>query len=205
MGKRVFAPVALVAVAFIFMMSFVLGNGASSAQGTATPAAGDVEHNHPAHIHSGTCEELGDVVFPLNNVTELGVDAAPPSTAAALAASPVAGADGTPVGAEAAGEGAAAGESTSQVEASLDDILAAEHAINVHESPENIQNYIACGDITGTPTNGELVIELEELNGSGFMGDALLVDNGDGTTTVTITLIEMGPGIFGTPAASPAG
>ncbi|HEV2073524.1 MAG TPA: hypothetical protein VGR29_07760 [Thermomicrobiales bacterium] len=210
MGKRVFAPVALVAAAFIFMMSFVLG-GATSAQGTATPADGGVEvdPSHPAHIHSGTCEELGDVVFPLNNVTPLGVDVSP-ATPVDMTASPpdaagTAGTEGTPVGAEAAGEGATAGESTTIVEASLDDILASEHAINVHESPENIQNYIACGDITGTPTNDELVIELEELNDSGFMGDALLADNGDGTTTVTITLIEMGLGVFGTPAASPAG
>jgi hypothetical protein len=24
---------------------------------------------HPAHMHAGTCEELGDVGFPLNDVT----------------------------------------------------------------------------------------------------------------------------------------
>jgi len=26
---------------------------------------------HPAHIHSGTCDNLGDIVAPLSDVTEL--------------------------------------------------------------------------------------------------------------------------------------
>lgn len=211
MGKRLFAPTALVTAAFIFMLSFLIGSPAISAQGTAAPADGgtDVDPSHPAHIHSGTCEKLGDVVFPLVNVTPLGVDVSPatpidfPVTPEEAPGNP--GTQEPLVDAAAAGAGEIAGESTSQVDASLEDILADEHAINVHESPENIQNYIACGDITGTPTNGELVIELQELNDSGFMGDALLTDNGDGTTTVTITLIGMDGGVFGTPTASPEG
>lgn len=147
----------------------------------ATPTAGG-EVAHPAHIHSGTCEELGDVVFPLNDV-------AAPEAGATPAASPAA-ADG----------GEVVAESTTDVEASLDDILAAEHAINVHESAENIGNYIACGNVTGTPTDGMLRIELEELNDSGYTGEAHLLDNGDGTTTVTVTLMMAGDAA-GTPAA----
>ena len=211
MGKRFFAPVALVAAAFIFMMSFVLGSPAISAQDSATPAGEevDVDPSYPAHIHSGTCEELGDVVFPLDNITPLGIDVSP-ATPTDLTPSPadVPGSLGTQeplVAEEAAGAGDVAGESTTIVEASLEDILAEQHAINVHESPENIQNYIACGDITGTPTDGELVVELEELNDSGYTGDALLVDNGDGTTTVQVTLIDLNAGVFSTPTASPEG
>ena len=81
----------------------------------------------------------------------------------------------------------------------LDDILAAEHAINLHESMENIGNYIACGDVTGEPADGMLEIELLELNGSGYMGTAMLMDNGDGTTDVTIMLMESSG--MATPAA----
>ena len=33
------------------------------------------------------------------------------------------------------------------VDATLDDLLAQPYAINVHESQDNIQNYIACGDL----------------------------------------------------------
>lgn len=159
----------------------------------ATPA-GATETPHPAHIHSGTCEELGDVVFPLNDV-------APASTPGTMSASPEAGTDGTPV-ASAAGEVVA--ESTTEVEASLDDILAAEHTVNVHESAENIQNYIACGNLTGPATDGELQIKLQELNDSGYTGEAHLVDNGDGTTTVTVTLMTTSD-TASTPEAAQAG
>jgi len=154
----------------------------------ATPVGGG-EAAHPAHIHAGTCEELGDVVFPLNDVAAL--DASAEATpAASPAASPAA-----------AGAGDVVAESTTEVEASLDDILAADHAINVHESAKNIQNYIACGDLTGPATDGELRVELQELNDSGYTGEAHLVDNGDGTTTVTVTLMTTG-GAAGTPAAA---
>ncbi len=155
----------------------------------ATPT-GETEAAHPAHIHAGTCEELGDVVFPLNDVAPLDAEATP-------AASPVA-------SSAAAGAGEVVAESTTEVEASLDDILAAEHAINVHESAENIQNYIACGNLTGPATDGELRIDLEELNDSGYTGQAHLVDNGDGTTTVTVTLMTTGEAA-GTPASAHAG
>jgi plastocyanin len=168
----------------------------------ATPAGGG-EAAHPAHIHAGTCDELGDVVFPLNDVAALGGGIAPGSTPGAMSASSEAGPDGTPVAADAAGAGDVVAESTTEVEASLDDILAAEHAINVHESAENIQNYIACGDLTGPATDGELRVELQELNASGYTGEAHLVDNGDGTTTVTVTLMTTGDAA-GTPEAAAA-
>ncbi len=159
---------------------------ATPARATGTP--------HLAHIHSGTCEELGDVVFPLKDV-------APVSTPGAMSASPDAGTDGTPVG---VGADEVVAESTTEVEASLDDILATQHAINVHESAENIDVYIACGDITGAATDGELLIGLEELNDSGYTGEAHLVDNGDGTTTVMVTLMTTG-NAAGTPVAGDTG
>jgi hypothetical protein len=91
--------------------------------------------------------------------------------------------------------------SVTEVEAALDDILAAEHAINFHESAENIETYVACGDLTGTPEDGALEVELEELNGSGVSGRAELEDNGDGTTTVTVELEHAGMGTMATPEA----
>ena len=36
------------------------------AQGTIAQGAGD---SHPAHIHAGSCTQLGDVVYPLTNVS----------------------------------------------------------------------------------------------------------------------------------------
>jgi plastocyanin len=174
---------------------FLLASAGAGIAQEATPSAGS-HASHPAHIHSGTCTELGDVVFPLTDVG--GTDhMMPDGTPDAMA---MMGHDmGTPM----AGEPMMAGEtSVTDVEASLDDILAAEHAINVHESAENIGNYIACGELTGTPEGGELTIELGELNDSGYSGEAMLVDNGDGTTTVTVTLSG---GAGATPAANDGG
>src|SRR5690348_12877959 len=40
------------------------------AQGTIAQDAGE---SHPAHIHSGSCAQLGDVVYPLTNVSASGM------------------------------------------------------------------------------------------------------------------------------------
>lgn len=63
----------------------------------------------PAHIHAGSCEELGDVVYPLTDVS--------------------------------------GGVSTSMVDATLAELEDGDFAINVHESADAIENYIACGPI----------------------------------------------------------
>ncbi len=188
MSKRLFASATFVGAAFVVMMGFLVGiPGIAASQDTdgSWPAG-----PFPAHIHSGTCEELGDVVFPLADLQPFGTQASPvASPSIALASTPVTSpVTASPVASpEAANEVLA--ESTTEVAGSLDEILGAEHAINVHESPENIQNYVACGDLTGTPTDGRLHIELEQLNESLLVGDADLVDNGDGTTTVTVRVM----------------
>lgn len=176
--------------------------GATMAQGTdATPAAG-AGMAHPAHIHSGTCDTLGDVVFPLNDVLSTDMTAA---SQEGMGATPADVEEQTPAARSEASSSlalastpAADTSQTTTVDASLDDILAAEHAINVHESADNIDVYIACGDLTGTADAGILTIDLMELNGSGYMGQATLIDNGDGTSDVTVTLMETG---MATPAA----
>ena len=191
MMKRTFVPTTLVA-AMIFAMSIVFGTQITSGQeGTATPSidlpSEGGELAHPAHIHSGTCEELGDVVFPLNDVAPLDEQASPAASSAGAVADEI-----------------VVAESTSILDVTIEDVLAAEHAINVHESAENIDVYIACGDLTGTPENGHLRVDLNELNDSGLRGRAVLTDNPDGTMTVTVTLTQAEDGATGTPAASPA-
>jgi len=179
MRKRTLTPVG----SFLIAITLMAGLGGSvAAQGTdATPAADGYFATHPAHIHSGTCDTLGDVVFPLNDVmsTDLTV-----STFATPADAPGA----TPPPALASTPVITTGQST-RVEAALDDILAAEHAINVHLSADEIGTYIACGDIAGPATDGVVTVEIMELNESGYVGRASLTDNGDGTTTVTVDLI----------------
>ena len=128
---------------------------------------GEGDAPHPAHIHSGTCDNLGDIVAPLSDVTELTAGENFGAASAILVK-----------------------HSKTDVALPLGDILSAPHAINVHESAEAIQNYIACGDIGGRVIDGELSIGLGELNGSGHHGVAVLGGN-DGTH-VTIYLAEDG-------------
>ena len=169
---------ALMALGALLMLGAIsIGGSGALAQDMAGVA-------HPAHIHSGTCEELGDVVYPLSDV---GADMMM---------------DGTPMAMDMGGSGSAipVEASVTTVQAALSDIVASEHAINVHESGENIGNYIACGAIGG-PMMGmtDLAIGLGALNDSGYSGIAWLHDNGDGSTTVYVFLTQGGGA--GTPAA----
>lgn len=120
--------------------------------------------NHPAHIHQGTCDNLGDIVEPLDNVS-LGEA---PQLSGSRSAIPVLVSD-------------------TLVPLTLEDMFAAEHAINIHESADNIQEYIACGSIGGPVRGGVLVIGLGELNNSGVSGVAVLAET-DGGTDVSVYL-----------------
>jgi plastocyanin len=154
----------IILVAPVAVLMMVISMAALPARGQELEA----DAPHPAHIHSGTCDNLGDIVAPLGDVTEL--------TA------------GESFGAQTA---ILVKESETDVPLPLGDILAAPHAINVHESAEAIQNYIACGDIGGRVIDGDLVIGLRELNGSGHHGVAILAGADDGTG-VKVYLAEEG-------------
>jgi plastocyanin len=143
---------------------------------------------HPAHIHSGTCAELGDVVAPLNDVTYIGGDSERTGPASAI---PVKG-------------------SVTVVDMPLQEIIDGGHAINVHLSADEIDTYIACGDIGGAVTTdegeeeNELIIGLGELNDSGHTGVAWLGAEGD-QTRVAVLLVEPGSSVgTGTEAAQEA-
>ena len=204
--NRLFAVGALVA-----LLALVVGGGARGLAQDATPEAGETataSAGHPAHIHSGTCETLGDVVFPLADVMSsmpaagMDMDMATPMAGMDMA-SPMAG------GMMGAASAIPAMMSVTTVDASIETILSAEHAINVHESADAIQNYVACGALGGTPDAGNnLVVGLAELNNSGVSGVAWLHGNDDDTTTVTIFLASglsgMGGMTDGTDTATPA-
>jgi hypothetical protein len=127
----------------------------------ATPVAQQVSPARPAHIHSGDCVELGDVVVPLTDLT------APIS------------------------EGVGQADIATQAESSfttvpmtLDAILGADHAINVHLSAERIDTYIACGELGGgVNATGALVVGLREESDSGYTGIAFLTPGADGAST----------------------
>jgi hypothetical protein len=138
-----------------------------------TPVADTESEAHPVHIHSGTCDQLGDVVIPLEDVS---------------------------VPADAEHEGAETAHdvkvSQTHVDMPLQDLLDGEFAINVHESADAIDVYIACGDIGGYVITGpagrtELFIGLRELNDSGHTGVARLgIGEDPNQTEVSILLVE---------------
>jgi plastocyanin len=133
-------------------------------------AQGEDDAPHPAHIHAGSCDNLGDIVVPLTDVVE--------NTAGETFGSDQA----VPVEV-----------SETDVELSLSEILAAPHAINIHQSAEEIQIYIACGDIGGRVIDGDLLIGLQAIDGSGHQGVARLESNDDGTE-VYVYLADEGAG-----------
>jgi plastocyanin len=155
--------------------AFLLVSGLAAGIGSRSVSAHGDEESHPAHIHSGSCATLGDVVYPLNNVGGEMMDAM-----------------GTPMASETMGatDSIPVDVSITTVNTTLADLTSEPYAINVHESAENIGNYIACGDIGGMMMGSYLAIGLGELNESGYSGIATLQDNGDGTTTVTVFLTE---------------
>ena len=185
---RIFATVlALVA-------TLMTGVAAVSAQGDATPAAPDEELPYQARINTGSCDALGDVAFELNDVTQAddaGTPAAPVN--GAVAASPAA--DTGEIGGDVA-------ESTTTVEASLEELVDEEYAITIHQGTEDADSYLACGDIVGSPASGALQIALLEDSESGVSGIAVLTSEGD-STTVTILITEGDIDTRGTPAATP--
>jgi hypothetical protein len=138
-----------------------LGGPAAWAQ-DATPEAADLLAPRPAHIHTGTCDEVGEVVGPL---TDLGGAIGGDRVGQARRAIP-------------------AQSSFTSVPLTLDAILGADHVVNVHLSAEEIDTYIACGEIGGRLSpEGAVIIGLRELNDSGFTGIAYLAPGADGAST----------------------
>ena len=171
--------------------------------GLAPGLAGAVhEGDYPGHIHAGSCEELGDVVFPLGNASVGGM------MAGMMGGTPEAGMAEAEMGEEMGSEDRVpVATSYTVVDAALEDILAEEHAINFHESEENIENYIACGDIGGAvmtgpgmDEGGTLVIGLRSLNGSGISGTAAL----EGIEAQTAMAVYLGEDLTGVAEATAA-
>ncbi len=152
----------------------IVGIMALAMFGPASAAQDSADTPHPAHIHSGSCAQLGDVVAPLKDVAEPDGDRQGAASAYPLETS------------------------ETLIDMPLKDLLDGNHAVNVHKSADEINVYIACGDIGGVVSTDEggrteLVVALGELNDSGYYGVASIgSDEGSNQTEVTVTLIEPG-------------
>jgi hypothetical protein len=145
------------------------------------PAAGSVgaheAHGHPARIHEGTCDALGRVAFRLNGVGGgVDLDNAPVPTPAAV----------NPAGAY------QVMVSETVIDATLDDMLAAEHAVMIYESDEAM-DAIACGNLGGAMDGDTLITGLAEMGVPGHLGFAFFSPDGEGTVVSLVIGHAMAP------------
>ena len=191
-----FGPWSILFPAALLMATMVVGSVGPSA--LTAQAQDEEDEPHPAHIHDGSCATLGGIAFPLN-------DAAYDGTATGNSAM-----GGTPAADMAMGETVGSSSavpletSVTLVDTPLEQIADGQHAINVHLSAEEIDTYIACGDIGGQMMGDMLVIGLRELNDSEEVGIAVLEGMGD-QTRVALFLMDQEAQTAEEPAeASPA-
>ena len=122
-------------------------------------------HGHPAKIHEGSCNALGRVAFPLSGVGgSVDVEGAPVATP-------------TTVNASTAYEVVL---SATTIDATIEDLLAAEHAVMVYESDEDL-SAISCGNLGGAMLGDTLVTALGESGVPGHVGFAVFRPEGEGT------------------------
>jgi hypothetical protein len=149
--------------------------------GASSVLAQEASPPRPSHIHSGDCDELGEVVQPLTALTVPGGDTL---------------GNGDAVVAEAA---------FTSIPQTLEELLAEDHALKVHLSKEQIQTYLACGDVGGQlDANGALIVGMKELDGSGYAGIAYLQPAANGTTSVSVMIAQVIPTADGDAAEASA-
>lgn len=149
------------------------------ASGSLSSLAQEASPPRPSHIHVGDCDELGAVIQPLTSLTVPGGEVLGNADA---------------VVAEAA---------FTSIPQTLDELLAEDHALKVHLSKEQIETYLACGDIGGAlDANGALIVGMKELDGSGYAGIAYLEEQPNGTTSVSVMIARVIPGADGADAGA---
>ena len=122
---------------------------------------------HPANVHVGDCQELGDARFPLGDLAAGLVtrDGTPDTTTGAVGIDP-----GVPVAI-----------STTTLDVTIAELLSSPHAINVLKNDgDNLA--VACGSVSGRMIDGALIVGLQQENNSGDVGIAILQEDGERTT-----------------------
>lgn len=171
----------------------LLGTGAVGAAQDAGVAAtpGGADTALPVTINPGGCAAPGtEPAFTVGDAVAPGEDAADDALAGV-----------TPV---------LVAEAT--IAARLDDLLLVgrPHAVVVRQSPVDIADPIACGDVRGSIVGGQLVVGLRPVGDSGVAGVAVLNSDetgilglGEQEVRVSVYLLS-GLGVGAAPAATPA-
>ena len=160
--RAALAVVLIVAVLLGANLGLDPGRAGLAQDGTPEAVVEPIDVGHPAHVHAGGCgDDLGEVIEPLSDLTKT---------------------QGEEIGADAA---IIASRSFTTVPMTLDELLAADHSLNVHLSAQEIDTYLACGPIGGVvDVNGALTIGLLDAGGDGsHSGVAYLAPADDGAST----------------------
>ena len=152
----------------ITILALCMASLGGSLLGSSGGQAQEASPARPSHIHIGDCDELGEVIQPLTSLT-------------------------VPVGAVSGNSDAVVAEAAfTRISQSLDEFLAEDHALKVHLSADQIQTYLACGDIGGAvDADGALIVGMKELDDSGYAGIAYLVPAAGGGTSVSVMIAEV--------------
>jgi hypothetical protein len=152
----------------ITILALYVASLGGSLLGSTGGQAQEASPPRPSHIHIGDCDELGEVIQPLTSLT-------------------------VPVGAVSGNSDAVVAEAAfSSIPQSLDELLAEDHALKVHLSADQIQTYLACGDIGGaTDADGALIVGMKELDDSGYAGIAYLVPAAGGGTRLSVMIAQV--------------
>lgn len=127
----------------------------------------------PIYLYSGSCDDLGEIQWPLNNLT-------------------------SPDGEDGGSEDADRTEYsfTANVPIAIGSMLSGDFAVNIHESGENIANSIACGNIGGVADSvGTLVIGVREEGGSDVTGIAVLAPSPSDSAMTLVSVFITGTGL----------
>jgi hypothetical protein len=144
------------------------------------PTAAQEIDVHPAHTHEGTCPQPGAIVSTLSPVSSAYVVDGESMVVPEIVGSP----DGIPVE-----------YSSTTLPVPLSEITSGQYIVDVKVSEEDQANSVACGEIGGLMLGTtDLPIGLWPIDESGHYGTAWLHDNGDGTTNLSIALIDVGGG-----------
>ncbi|MCC7022224.1 MAG: cupredoxin family copper-binding protein [Thermomicrobiales bacterium] len=127
--------------------------------------------DHPLLLLDGHCGATTAAVTALADVDPGGSDVAPTGSAAAIPLDMRVG----------------------HVDASLQSLLASDHALVVQSDDGQPGRLLACGDIGGVVRDGRLAMGLAEVDGSGYNGVAILSPDSAGATVTLYLMQHLGP------------
>jgi plastocyanin len=154
--------------------SFATLNVLPASNASANPSGFPEPLVHPAAIRSGTCGQAGSDAFTLND------------TGSGKSADGKANAPEKWIGAKYA---QTVGTSETTVDTNLADFDANPYSIVVYKSDNPADGLVACGNIGGPLVGDDLMIGLDQVDGSGDVGIATLHGDGDKTVITLYTFV----------------